>query len=91
MTTQTNSDRYYLLGQAVARFDPDQTRLTPGCVGNLATLPSRAPVILRHVWAEMLATPAVAELLNRIDWPSFRRDPLADMSFYLGYHRGGRA
>ena len=84
---QSNSDRYYLLGRAVGRFDPHRKKLTPACVGNLSMVPHKAPVVLRHVWDQMKATPEVAELLDQIDWPNFHRAPGEELAYWFGIHR----
>ena len=81
------SRNYYLLGQAIRRFDPKRRRLTPGCLNNLLTLPSKASVILRHVWPEMMDMPECREALVQIDWDHFPGSTLGECSFWSGYYQ----
>lgn len=82
-----SAQNYYLLGQVIAVFDPNLQQLTPGCVNNLLSMPARAHVVLRHVWAEMLADRQCRDLLGRIDWLNFRASVEASGSFWLGYYQ----
>ena len=81
-----NHENYYLLGQALAAFDPDRRRLTPACINNLLNIPGRASVVLRHVWAEMLSIPECRQYIERIDWQGFRPSVPDSGSFWLGYY-----
>ena len=82
-----NQVNYHLLGHALGNFDPDYARpmLAPGLYSNLLARPSLAPQTLRHCWAEVLAIPASAEVLDRIDWANFRASVADSAAFWLGF------
>lgn len=82
---------HYLLGQAIAAFDRDLQRFTPTCIDNLLRIPSRAAVILRHAWKDMLSMPSCRELLDRIDWRNFPRSEEGDVSFWLGFYHARKS
>ncbi len=77
---------YYLLGRAVAAFDPDSQTLTPACVNNLLGCPASAKMILRHVWDAMVAHERTGGLLGKIDWINFRPNTADSSSYWLGFY-----
>lgn len=82
----SNRDNFYILGQAIAAFDPRLQRITDVCLSNLLTIPKCAPVLLRHVWGDMLENSNCREFLNRVDWSNFKPSSSENVFFWLGYY-----
>jgi len=82
------SERFRALGQALAAFDPDQSRLTRGALGKVFTSPAQTPMILRHVWPDLLANEAARALIDRSEFASLRSIAPANGSYWIGYYQG---
>jgi hypothetical protein len=78
---------YLALGRCVAFAENRGIALTRGCIGNLTELPHRAPVVLRHVWAQINALPECRDALAKIDWPRFRPSVPDSTYFWLAYYQ----
>jgi hypothetical protein len=88
-----NARDCYLLGAAVASFDPSTRTLTAGCIDNITNNPKLAPVFLRHVWRKMHQHERCRELLVRIDFAGDAPNVATAGGFWIGFYqeRSGEA
>lgn len=75
----------YRAGAIVAEIDA-RFGLTTAAVNNACSLPTRLPVVLRHVWKKAAAVPEVAALLDGFDPPGAVYAAAEQGSFWLGFY-----
>lgn len=82
----TSSQAAYRAGEIVSEIDHRFGPLTPACLGNCSRLPTRLPVLLRHIWQQALQDAAVVELLDGFDPPAVPPSVADQCVFWLGYY-----
>lgn len=81
----TPSQAAYTAGCIVSEIDA-RFGLTPTAINNASNLPSRLPVILRHVWAKAMKVPEIADLLEDWECPDRPFSEFEKYSFHIGYY-----